>query len=507
MKKLNNQGKTVVIVIVCIVVLISVIGAIFFYRNLSKPMEINIEKYIKMEYEGYNGFGNAKSSLDYDSFYKDYNSKIEFKKSGKGYDDLLGFGTIDESTDLCKYIIDNLISINMGKSDKLSNGDVVNLSILYNEEALEKMFNIKLIVKDNYAYDVKGLMDVDVVDPFEDVELKCEGYEGIGTATLVNDSENELLKGFTYKMNKNDNLKNGMIVDVTIMDGDNELGENDYLDEYGIVFSKTKKGLVVEGLSDVNEVELFDEIDVMFEGANRHGIPVIKNNSVDEEFQNLKFAVDKNENLCNMDYVKVTITDENGNNPNKYLADNYGVKLKTLEKSFQVLGLREYATKASEVPEATMNEMQSQALDKINSQIANDYVSNSDMEYQALNSLNYIGNYFLNVKEDYIDKQDVQDAILFVYKANVTDSHENYRDHTPTVITKDIYYAVWFENIYLNDDGSAYVDLSNGYLSTKQNTKFGYYIFTYAYETIDFLKKYAVTPNLEKYVIEENITG
>ena len=114
---------------------------------------------------------------------------------------------------------------------------------------------------------------------------------------------------------------------------------------------------------------------------------------------------------------------------------------------------------------------------------------------------------FFNVKEDYIDKQDVQDAILFVYKANVTDSHENYRDHTPTVITKDIYYAVWFENIYLNDDGSAYVDLSNGYLSTKQNTKFGYYIFTYAYETIDFLKKYAVTPNLEKYVIEENITG
>ena len=32
-------------------------------------------------------------------------------------------------------------------------------------------------------------------------------------------------------------------------------------------------------------------------------------------------------------------------------------------------------------------------------------------------------------------------------------------------------------------------------------------LFTYAYETIDFLKKYAVTPNLEKYVIEENITG
>ena len=349
-------------------------------------------------------------------------------------------------------------------------------------------------------------MDVDVVDPFEDVELKCEGYEGIGTATLVNNSENELLKGFTYKMNKNDNLKNGMIVDVTIMDGDNELGENDYLDEYGIVFSKTKKGLVVEGLSDVNEVELFDEIDVMFEGANRHGIPVIKNNSVDEEFQNLKFAVDKNENLCNMDYVKVTITDENGNNPNKYLADNYGVKLKTLEKSFQVLGLREYATKASEVPEATMNEMQSQAADKINSYAAKNYKNDSSYIVQTLNSLNYVGNYFLNVKDEYLDDVSDQDAILLVYKANVTSVYYH-KDGSITQGSSDIYYCIWFKNIYVNNDGTAYVDLSEGDFGNYSSVRINDSNFHQAYETIDFLKKGEVTPNLEKYVIEENITG
>ena len=58
--KLNNQGKTIVIVIVCIAVLVSVLGAVFSYRFFIKPTEINMGKYIKMEVEGYNGFGNAK---------------------------------------------------------------------------------------------------------------------------------------------------------------------------------------------------------------------------------------------------------------------------------------------------------------------------------------------------------------------------------------------------------------------------------------------------------------
>ena len=49
-------------------------------RSGSKTVDLDMSKYVKVEYNGYNGIGTASVSFDQDSFYDEYADIIKYAK-------------------------------------------------------------------------------------------------------------------------------------------------------------------------------------------------------------------------------------------------------------------------------------------------------------------------------------------------------------------------------------------------------------------------------------------
>lgn len=118
-------------------VLIGILG-IFILVGCTGVKEVDISKYIEVSTNGYQGYGTLKINLN-SEIYKD---KEIF---GESY-------SIDYSN------LENYnIEIISDKSEMLSNDDVVNLTLKYDEELYKKDFKVKLVNKDKSEYTVSGL--------------------------------------------------------------------------------------------------------------------------------------------------------------------------------------------------------------------------------------------------------------------------------------------------------------------------------------------------------------
>lgn len=258
---------------------------------------------------------------------------------------------------------------------------------------------------------------------------------------------------------------------------------------------------VVSGLTEVGSFDAFADLTVEYSGIAPNGYANL--NYLGSEISYYDFKCDKLDGLSNGDIVKVTIDESKLEN----YAKNLGKVPESLEKEYIVEGLSSYLAQINEIDDESMALMQQQASDAYNA-----YVAKNWGEGENLESLTYIGDYLLTIKDKDVTWGNIN-VLYLVYKAQVRNTY-SYDGDTYNKVN-DIYWYISFNNLMVEPDGKITVDLTyyntpgknftidsgvsnNGWWSTKT----WYY---YGYETLDELYKDVITSNMDVYNHEDNV--
>ncbi len=417
-KSFIAKNKFMVILLAVAAVVILLLALILF----SKPT-LKLDKYVTVEFTGYDTVGKATYAIDYSAFDEAYADKIKINGSAvkKQLKEEMGeLYSNDFYKAMLKDMERNPISVlkqemngSLDKSTELSNGDTVKFVWDIEKEELEDLFSCKIKCKDELEFKVEGLEIIGMFDPFEGVSVEYSGMAPTAYASINRDYTSEESGYLNYSLDKYDGLKNG---DTVTMKVELNTSEDRFAEKFGKLPSPTTKTFTVEGLAA---------------------------------------------------YVK----------------------------------------DASEMPEDLMTKMKSQAEDIINS-----YAAKWD-ESVALEELTYLGNYFLNRKDD--SYNDVR--VYLVYRLNAKQTM-NTVDQGTIVENKDSYYYVCFHNPMIDTDGSGAVDITyydtpgtsftveTGYLKSTVWWN-EYFKYTYrGYESLEKLENDVVTKNLEYYNHQDDVT-
>lgn len=266
----------IVVVLLIVILVVGIIAAVAIGAVAFSAKTVDLNNYIDIETEGYDGYGYASYSFDKDAFVDDCMGKIQFTgkleraiEQGKEeeLEDLLydyGYFYTDSrvNTDPAWFIAEVLEdNITLSASEGLSNGDEVvfswNLDEFYDcfasedgEKALAKYFHVKFNGED-MTETISGLMSVPTFDPFEGVEVLFSGISPAGSVVISNIPENGVSYYIDGEMN---NLKNGDSVKVIADCGSIE----SYIQMYNQSPSETEKTYEVTGLPEY--ITSFSEI-------------------------------------------------------------------------------------------------------------------------------------------------------------------------------------------------------------------------------------------------------
>ena len=352
------------------------------------------------------------------------------------------------------------------------------------------------------------------IDVMEGIEVEFSGVDGYGTARIADeyvfedaaleaagltekmdsDFDDEAIgtlqgvytieEAVKYEVSPSENLSNGDVVTVTASIN------NESVEDFKIQFTGTEMKFTVEGLKEVEQIDLFQGVEVEFEGFAPYVKATINRQNARQDVY-VSFSIDKSENLTMGDTVTVTAEyDEAGLLQKGYIA-------KESTKEFTVDECDRYVTQLTEIPEDTVSKMNKQFEDAFRSYVASVW-SNPD----TLNSIEYVGNYLLTAKEG----SDTSNKNIYygIYKISVSTEDEDF----------EYYSYCQFKNLIILKDGTCSVDLSD-YTMPKGSTFFGRASgeafsrggpgYT-GYEELDSLFSNCVTKNIEKYEYESNVT-
>lgn len=355
---------------------------------------------------------------------------------------------------------------------------------------------------------------------------ETNGYEGYGTATAnidwqAIDAKYGSKLSFTSKakeeyggllglMTPMDALKNSVSVKLSNYSGLSNGDDVSYswvvdetLSKYLNCKTKYSDGsFKASGLSEVGTFDAFENMSVEFTGIAPDGKASI--NYTGSEMNYYDFEIDNSSNLSNGDTVSVTIPEDRLT----YYAEKLGKVPASLTKEFKVEGLDKYLTNISEIDDASLDEMKSQATDVFNA-----YVAKSFDDDEKLEDFTYLGNYLLTQKSS--NYWNSYNYLTLVYKAKVHNSVSNDKGDSYDKVN-DLYWYITYNNLKVDPDGKIVVDTTH---STTPNNSFksfkidsgvdaGWYTKTwdyYGYSTLDELYKDVVTSNIDSFNHEDNV--
>ena len=199
MENMKTQ-KTKVAVVIGIGILVAVLAGF-----LLRKKAIDLNDYLEIAVEGYEGYGTAEWNFDITKFENDYSGKLKFKDSGKNL-------LLNETESL-----EMVLSGELDRSSELKNGDKIVFSWDKSSiDELNQMYNYKFKA-DNETINVKGLEKVETFDAFENISIETSGYAPNGTARInIANTEDGIEKSLSYTLDKSSGLSNGDKVTVTI---------------------------------------------------------------------------------------------------------------------------------------------------------------------------------------------------------------------------------------------------------------------------------------------------
>ncbi len=143
---------------------------------------ISLEEYISYEYEGVNEYAALTASVDTERIVSDYGEKIEDGKA-QAFSELVSG-----------------LKVTVSKSEKLCNGDVVTISVDYDEE-LCKGAGIRFKNSD-VKVTIEGLAEGELLDLFADISVQVTGTAPMATAFVENNSANDFIRKLTFTLDK-----------------------------------------------------------------------------------------------------------------------------------------------------------------------------------------------------------------------------------------------------------------------------------------------------------------
>ena len=430
--------KVIAIIGAAAAVLIVIIIVIVIIANATP--KLRLADYIKVEYNGYNGYGTINAEFDSDKFRNDWEGKLKYTGNSGEIGAVLD--NYSNPTDLVLYNVKYTYSFD--KSSELKNGDKIKLkwNLGSDKEYIQKFVKIELDDSET-EYTVSELQEIGSFDPFDGFSVKYTGYNGNGKPDYT------AKYSLSYNFDKVEGLKNGDTIHVTV-----SAPYGDDLAKYcanniGSVPSTTGKDFKVEGLKDMEGFDPFEGIEVVFEGVSPEGKAQIQNNSN----KNLRFELDKTEGLKDGDKVTVTVTAPYGEDLEKYCADEYQAKPNASTKEYTVSGLGTYLSKLEDVDDDTLATLKKESEDTIKSNITDSGETLDKVEYQGMILLNLKDG--KESRNPWSASSDHDHMLHVVYKVTVT--CENYDK-------KKIPFTFWttcrFNDIKKLEDGTCKVDTS-----------------------------------------------
>ena len=209
-----KSGKGPLVPVLCACAAVILVSLIILFvvlmknRGGGKTVDLDMSRYVKVEFNGYNGIGTANVSFDQDSFYDDYADQIKYSKD-KPRD-------ASEYYDAAEYILYGCVSGTLDKTTGLSNGDTVTYIWDVDTKSIEEHTNVNLTYED-IPFVVKDLVAVGQTDIFQYVTVTYSGKDGEGTATITTTSGTPV-EGWTFVADKMENLSNGDTILVSAND-------------------------------------------------------------------------------------------------------------------------------------------------------------------------------------------------------------------------------------------------------------------------------------------------
>ncbi|RRJ16161.1 zinc ribbon domain-containing protein [Lachnoanaerobaculum orale] len=228
--------KNIIFGAVGAVAVLFIIVIVAFAMNSSKVIDLN--KYISFESSGYDGYGKASISVDWDKLEKDYGKKVKYSSKGKKE-----YGVLTYAFEPMSVLRDAVSEISLDKSEKLSNGDKVKYTWKVSDDTT-KSINYKLKYKDG-EFEIKNLNELSKFDPFENVKLSFSGIAPNGKAEIAY-SGNDTLNKNNFKLDKFDKLKNNDTVTVSLNLDEDQIAS--MADRYGRIPEKMSQTYTVSGL-------------------------------------------------------------------------------------------------------------------------------------------------------------------------------------------------------------------------------------------------------------------
>lgn len=251
------------------------------------------------------------------------------------------------------------------------------------------------------------------------VEFEVEGYNGQGEASAridYDDFYDAVMKAiggdnasgakkYIYRATAGDICK-GIRLTVTpgdgLSNGDRVTVELDYdetaVKDAGIVLEFESYEEVIDGLDDVDTVDIFEYVELSFQGKSGSAWVSYENTATDRGLEDVRFTIDNNYNLSVGDEFTLTVSD--------YFVDmlfeNYGIILKSTSKTYKVEknNVDSYIESLPEVSEQLLENMKEYAEEEIEDTYRWDWdMELSDTEYMGMyllvpnESNSYYGNY------------------------------------------------------------------------------------------------------------------
>lgn len=230
--------------------LIAMLAIILTMGGCGSKTKIDLQEVIYVEPYGADGYGQVRDWMDEEMLL----ALIQTEET----DDESLLSAIEKMDLLTR------IEYKLDKTEKLSNGDKITVTVSY-PDTLEEALGAKLSPKSggSWTVEVSGLQEVHVFDFFQDIDVSFHGFDGYGKIDIQ-------VNGGTpvgCNVSQEDGLSNGDVVTVelTAPDGGDLL---DYCLNDGFMVEYERKEFTVSGLEEAPVVDLFENIDISIEGRS-----------------------------------------------------------------------------------------------------------------------------------------------------------------------------------------------------------------------------------------------
>ncbi len=219
-------------VLIIVIIFVLIIAAAAFMMNRKPTIDLN--KYTKVTYEGYDGHGEAEVKIDYGAINEDYAKKVKVMTNSET------FWFVDLSVgEVLPYLVTASIDVSSG----LSNGDQITISY-QTEEEMKEILDCKIKCREE-TVTVEGLEEIRAIDVFTGVEVNFSGTAPHGKADLKTGEQFDEIWGFySWNIDPYTDLSNGDTVTVSLEVQD----EDAFIQKFGGMPKDTVRTYTVAGL-------------------------------------------------------------------------------------------------------------------------------------------------------------------------------------------------------------------------------------------------------------------